>query len=307
MSFRKTKIEEQHNRAIRRLRSIRIARFSTQLIFLFIANLALSIALPLPIIGLSYPWTSFPSVIDMLQVMIILLIPPLLPLATLILFNVTLGRLFCGWICPFGFAQDLLSYIFGANRNISSKIHSRMIYFKYLVLFLVIIATISLASLTITNSLEAFANRYGRGVSIMPFTSISPDATLFGTIPLLFSLGILPASFDKLFSSINTALFIRYFILVLILVLSARITRFWCRYICPMGALNALFSSKSFLGIYRGVGKCDECGLCNKICPVQIDVVNAKLGRINSKECIMCFECVACCHTKAISISLFKR
>lgn len=74
-----------------------------------------------------------------------------------------------------------------------------------------------------------------------------------------------------------------------------------------MGSLNAIFSSKSVLGIYRSVGKCDECGLCNKICPVQIDVVNAKIGRIDSKECIMCLECVAACHTKALSLVAIKR
>ncbi len=307
MSKRKVKIEEEHNKAIRRLRILRITRLGVQLSFLFIANLGLSIALPLPVIGLSYPWTSFPSVLDMLQIMIILLIPPLLPLFSLILFNVLLSRFFCGWICPFGFAQDLLSYIFGATRYISSKTHAKMIYLKYFVLFLTLIALISLASLTMTNSLEAFSERYGKGTSIMPFTSISPDAMLFGTIPLLFSMGILPASLDKLASSINTALLIRYFILILVLFLSAKITRFWCRYVCPMGALNAIFSNKSLLGIYRNIGKCDECGLCNKICPTQIDVVNAKLGRIDSKECIMCLECVAACHTKAISITFIKR
>ncbi|MDT7891425.1 MAG: 4Fe-4S binding protein [Thermoproteota archaeon] len=306
MSKKKAKLEDFHRRSIVRLNVLRAIRLIVQISFLVVANLALSIAFPLPIIGLSYPWTSFPSALDMLQIMIILLVPPLLPLASIVFFNVILGRIFCGWLCPFGFVQDLAAYLFNAKRFISSRIDHNLKFFKYIVLIIVLLTCLAFANLTITNTLDLFAQNYGRGIAIMPFTAIAPDATLFGTIPLLFSLGILPNA-DKLLSSLNTALFIRYFILVIVLVLAARISRFWCRYVCPMGSLNAIFSSKSILGIYRSVGKCDECGLCNKICPVQIDVINAKIGRIDSKECIMCFECVAACHTDAISITFKKR
>ncbi len=304
MSKKIINIEERHATAIRRLAAVRISRFIVQFLFLFIANLGITLLIPLPVVGLTYPWTSFISSLDLLQISIVLLIPPILPLATVIIFNATIGRFFCGWICPFGFVQDLVAYIGKATRFISSKTDSRLKNFKYFVLFLVIIVSLGLANLNITNSLDLFRSNYGRGIGIMPYSSIAPDATLLGTIPLIFNLGILPSGFDKLFSSLNFGLVVRYFVLFLILILIARISRFYCRYICPMGALNAIFSSKSLLGIYRDVGTCDTCGLCSKICPVQIDVEKAKLGRIDGKECIMCLECVAACHTSALKISL---
>jgi len=306
MSSKKVSLEIYHQRSLRKLRIVRSLRLIVQLSFIFIANYGLSIAFPLPVIGLSYPWTSFPSVLDMLQIMIILMIPPLLPLASLILFNVLLGRWFCGWICPFGFAQDLAAYLFNAKRFISSRTDRFLKNIKYIIMLIVILTALAFSGLTLAGQLDTFAQNYGRGVAVMPYTAFSPDATLLGTIPLLFSLGILP-TYDKLLSSLNAALFIRYFILILVLFLSTRVTRFWCRYACPMGGLNAIFANKSILGVYRNVGKCDDCGLCNKICPVQIDVVNAKIGRIDSKECIMCFECVAACHTNALTITIKKR
>jgi polyferredoxin len=300
-------IEVKHRSSLRRLYTVRVSRLIVQIAFLIIANEGLSLILPLPVIGLSYPWTSFPSALDMLQVMIILLIPPLLPLASIIIFNTLLGRFFCGWICPFGFIQDIIHYAVSSKNFISASLHSKLKYVKYVFLIIILLLFIGWASLYLNGQLSSIANLYGRGVAYMPYTSFSPDSTLFGTIPYLFSLGLLPNSIYSFFGSINATIFIRYLILLLILLACAKVTRFWCRYICPMGAINALFSSRSVLGIYREVGKCDECGICNKICPVQIDVVNANLGRLDSKECIMCFECVAACHTKAINVTFKKR
>jgi len=299
-------IESSHKRAIRKLYTLRASRFAIQVIFLIIANESLNLLLPLPVIGLSYPWTSFPSALDMLQAMIILLIPPLLPLGSIIFFNALFGRIFCGWICPFGFVQDVIHYLTSSKNFIKSSLHSRLKYIKYIIAVFSILIFIGWAYLDSINQLNSLASTYGRGVALMPYTSFSPDATLFGTLLFIFSLGILPNSIGSFFSSFNAAIFIRYLILILVLLACSRVTRFWCRYVCPMGAINATFSTRSALGIYRDVGKCDDCGICNKICPVQIDVVNAKLGRIDSKECIMCFECVAACHTRALNVT-FKR
>jgi len=303
---KKYTIEDFHKKAVHRLKIVRISRLSVQILFLFLANLSLGFLIPLPVVGLSYPWTSFPGAFDMIQIMIVLLIPPLLPLATVILFNTLFGRIFCGWVCPFGFVQDVIGYITNANRFILKKTHDRLKNLKYILLFLILLLLLGLANLSANNVLESFRTNYGRGVGIMPYTAFAPEATLFGMIPLLFSLGLLPNSLNAFFYSLNSAILFRYFILFIILILIARVSRFYCRYICPMGAINSIFSSKSILGIRRNVGSCDSCGLCNKICPMQIDVVGAKVGRIDSKECIMCMECVAACHTKALTITIKK-
>jgi len=69
--------------------------------------------------------------------------------------------------------------------------------------------------------------------------------------------------------------------------------RFFCKYLCPMGAFLGIFSKLSFLNIRRDADTCINCGLCDKACPMNLDV--ATVDTMDSSECISCNECVNTC------------
>jgi NAD-dependent dihydropyrimidine dehydrogenase PreA subunit len=76
-------------------------------------------------------------------------------------------------------------------------------------------------------------------------------------------------------------------------VLSLLIPYFWCRYLCPYGALLGVVSLVSPLKITRHAPSCIDCGLCTRACPVQLPV--HRLARVRSDECSACLSCVAAC------------
>ena len=86
---------------------------------------------------------------------------------------------------------------------------------------------------------------------------------------------------------------IGFIILIVILVGSLLYDRFFCKYLCPMGAFYGLISKLSPSKITRNENTCINCGLCNKNCPVNIKV--SELKEIKSAECINCQKCILSC------------
>ena len=101
--------------------------------------------------------------------------------------------------------------------------------------------------------------------------------------------------------SLPTAIFIS-----LIIVASIFIKNFWCRYLCPYGALLGLLSYISPVAVSRDANQCTNCHTCDKVCPANI-TVSAK-ERVNSPECIACMACVANCQSReALSVRAVGR
>lgn len=82
-------------------------------------------------------------------------------------------------------------------------------------------------------------------------------------------------------------------LLIITIVGSMLYDRFFCKYLCPMGAMYGIISKVSPLKITRNEDKCISCGICNKNCPMNIDIANTK--QITSTECINCQICVLSC------------
>ena len=82
-------------------------------------------------------------------------------------------------------------------------------------------------------------------------------------------------------------------VLGVLVLLSVVIQNFWCRYLCPYGALMGLVSMLSPLKITRNVDSCIDCAKCAKACPSHLPVDH--LVTIKSAECTGCLECVAVC------------
>ncbi len=78
--------------------------------------------------------------------------------------------------------------------------------------------------------------------------------------------------------------------------LSVVIQNFWCRYLCPYGALLGALSWLSPLKVTRNSSTCIDCRLCTRACPANINV--HKAGRVWSDECTGCYSCIEACPVK---------
>ena len=95
-------------------------------------------------------------------------------------------------------------------------------------------------------------------------------------------------------------------VIALLLVLSLLIRNFWCRYLCPYGALMGLASLLSPTKIRRDAAACIDCGKCARACPANLNV--DRLVQVRSAECAACMECIAACPAQnALQFSLPPR
>lgn len=168
------------------------------------------------------------------------------------------GASFCGWICPFGTVQELISKLGNKLKikkiKVPKYIDTPLLFLKYGVLIFVVIRTTK--------------------TGLLMFQNIDPYYALFN----IWS--------DEI---TKTALII----LGIVLASSFFIERPWCRYACPLGAFQGLFNWVSILKIKRNSKTCISCTMCNKNCPMGINVMEGKA--VNNPLCNRCLRCVDSC------------
>lgn len=194
------------------------------------------------------------------------------------LFGSLLGRTVCGWLCPFGLVQDLLHRIPVFQKRKRLPFHRILIYGKYAVLlFLVCIGSMFL---------------FGDFARVPAFCKyLCPSGTLLGALPLLSANELLRSQIGGLF-------FWKLGILIVILVLSVKIFRPFCQYLCPLGAIYGWFNRFSLVQIHWEEEACISCGACQKECPV--DLSAHEISR--SPECIRCGRCVSACPARCLHL-----
>lgn len=164
---------------------------------------------------------------------------------------------FCGYICPVGFVSERLSSV-GFGLSVPRFLHYPLLSIKYILLaFFFYLIFYSLDS----HSAAAFIRS--------PYNKIA-DAKM-----MLF---FMPPSFTA------------SAVIGVIILLTLLFKNFWCRYLCPYGALLGLFSLLSPFKIKRSTHDCISCGACSKACPMDIDV--KKKGTVFAPECIGCMNCI---------------
>ncbi len=195
----------------------------------------------------------------------------------LMLIGVFLGRFVCGWLCPFGLVEDLLYKIPGKKiRKIPLDRFLR--YFKFIVLGVFVLGMPLL-----------FRNFAGYGTPWF-CKLICPSGTLLAGLPLILMNSSLRGIVSYLF-------YWKLAILIIIVLASVFISRPFCKYICPLGAIYGLFNSFSLYKHQIYDGLCNKCGACQDRCPMNIEVYK----RPNSIECIRCGECINSCPRGAIA------
>ena len=196
----------------------------------------------------------------------------------LILLGVLLGRFICGFLCPFGWLQELLHKI--PSKKLSTKKLKPLTYLKYVILLFAVILLPALA-----------VNDLGMGD---PFFCkyICPQGVLEGAIPLAAVNENIRAALGTLFTG-------KLVILIVVAVLSILVFRPFCKWICPLGAFYALMNRVSLLSIKVDEHQCVSCGKCAKVCKMDVDVTKTP----NHTECIRCGKCINACPTEAIRFS----
>ena len=209
---------------------------------------------------------------------------PFYVLGMLMLFGIVLGRLVCGFMCPFGLVQDLLYHIPIPKMQMPKRIDRPARYLKYIVFWIMVVLLPAFA-LTKTGITPPYFCEY-----------LCPAGTLGGGIPLMLTNPQLRALAGALFQW-------KILVLLLILAASIRINRPFCRYLCPLGAFYALFNRFSFYQMHYNAEKCTGCKQCERICPMAVEVTK----NCNNAECIRCGKCKEVCPTQAISGGFFSK
>jgi len=286
---------------------LRLLRLLSQLSFLSLFLLALVNMAPLmPWLALpvSTPYSAFSSFQTMLSTPIL----PLLPIASILLFIILLGRSLCGWVCPSGFIQDILSEVKRKHTTITPETHSWMKNIKYLILGAILLVSCSLAlSLTL-----GMGDPYKRALGVFstaPYTTLSPEATIFILIPesvkqlqqWMATSPLIPL--EQLWAiiiQIPPFFYVRLVIAAVFIVASVYVPRFWCLYFCPMGALMAVLNGFSLLGMRRDITKCTRVRACVEKCPMRVRILDLPWEKFNDPECTICLDCVDACPKKAL-------
>jgi ferredoxin-type protein NapH len=230
----------------------------------------------------------------------------------LIMMSIILGRLFCGWICPFGLYMDLmirLRKVFRKpHRSFSVKTNKALSQLRYVIIasFLVISVILGSQALFGTQLVpQTQTNGYVTDYFNAPFCLICPMRPL--CVLGESAVGYMNASyvFSKTTGVLAEAGYyvtsINIIALILVTATALAFRRFWCR-ICPLGGLTALFSTftpfkqVALTKLQKDEEKCTKCGVCKRVCPTQVtEVYEEKGGNVTVSKCMLCFRCVEMC------------
>lgn len=195
----------------------------------------------------------------------------------LIFVGAILGRIVCGFLCPFGLIQDLLNKIPFPKKIKTFKGDKLLRRLKYVILLVFVI----LLPLFVTDVIGQGAPYFCK--------LICPAGTLEGGIPLVLLNETMRSAIGWLYAWKNL-------ILIITIIAAIIIYRPFCRYICPLGAIYSLFNKVSVYRYQVDKHKCISCGKCADACKMAVN----PLENANSLECIRCGRCKQTCPTDAI-------
>ena len=207
----------------------------------------------------------------------------LLSLAVVLL-SVVFGRAFCGWVCPVGTLHHLASW---ATRRLRRgpyhevnrwRPHFRLKYLLLVGLLLIALSGSLVAGLL--DPLSLLTRSFGSGLAPMPGAALG----VVSSRPRLFAGAWLTGG-----------------IFLGLLVANRWIARWWCRALCPLGALLGVVSRAAIFRIRLDPDRCNECRLCLRDC----QGADEPFKKHRVSECHVCLNCIAACPEGAIGFQAF--
>ena len=181
-----------------------------------------------------------------------------------LLITLILGRVFCGWVCPLGFIFDIIY-----------KLRMKVSHLKFLP--------------TVPEKIHSKMIYLKYGVLIL-FLYLTYKLSTYAFCKVC-PLGTL----TNLYGTVVSIMLLLFF-----LIMGFFYPLFFCRYFCPIGALLGIFSIKPLFKLKIKSEKCVNCKLCDRRCPVQIELTKG----IPQHECIRCFECKSVCKKDALKYEI---
>ena len=178
--------------------------------------------------------------------------------------SLLLRKSFCGWICPAGFVSEMLArlgrIVYGRNFRLPRWLDVPLRGLKYLLLGFFLWSILAMTPAALRGFLESPYNQVA-DVKMLDF---------FGKLSMT-----------------------GWIVMGVLVYLSLPIQGFWCRYLCPYGALLGLVARVSPVRVHRDPIACTDCGICDRVCPARLPV--SRRSSIASEECIGCTDCVLSC------------
>ncbi|HHT9110188.1 MAG TPA: DUF6599 family protein [Candidatus Brocadiaceae bacterium] len=229
------------------------------------------------------------------------------PAFVVLLLSIPFGRFFCGWVCPLGTTIDLSDHLFTPIRKKSQKnIYDGRRVKYYLLAFLLISLLFTRQCVGWFDPISIATSAYS--ISIHPYVVHLVNGIFgsLGTIPVIgYFFSFIQILAQYVLFAYHAPFFRAHGILLVIFIglisFGVVYRRYWCRNVCPMGALFALISDWALFK--RTVSSsCTSCGLC---------VENCGMGAITSDghgtrdgECVLCMSCQSVCPENSITFGM---
>ncbi|MGB2807253.1 MAG: 4Fe-4S binding protein, partial [Sedimentisphaerales bacterium] len=209
---------------------------------------------------------------------------PLLWALVTIILTIIFGRFFCGWVCPFGSLHHFVGFLGNRKTKLAKKVklnkYRKAQRIKYLILifFLFMAAFPSIGSTLQTGLLD-------------------PIPLVTRSFQLLLSIADRTVNFVSTTPRFYEGAWLVLLIFFTAVLLNLTIPRFYCRFICPLGALFGILGRFAIWRIGKNQSECSNCKLCERSCEGACE----PSGNIRISECVLCFNCRQNCKDEIIS------